>query len=82
MSTENSSFEKIKDAVTFTIAIITCIAGVIFWVQSANDDKISRLESEISQIRVDVKDLEKNTSEILRVVGRLEGRMSRTRNRE
>jgi len=55
---------------------------VIFWVQSANDDKISRLESEISQIRVDVKDLEKNTSEILRVVGRLEGRMSRTRNRE
>ena len=82
MSTENSAFEKIKDAITFTIAIITCIAGVIFWVQSANDDKISRLESEISQIRVDVKDLEKNTSEILRVVGRLEGRMSRTRNRE
>jgi len=82
LSTENSSFEKIKDAVTFTIAIITCIAGVIFWVQSANDDKISRLESEISQIRVDVKYLKKNTSEIFRVVGRLEGRMSRTRNRE
>lgn len=82
MSTENSAFDKIKDAITFTIAIITCIAGVIFWVQSANDDKISRLESEISEIRSDVKDLEKNTSEILRVVGRLEGRMSRTRNRE
>ena len=82
MSTENSAFEKVKDAITFTIAIITCIAGVIFWVQSANDDKISRLESEISEIRSDVKDLEKNTSEILRVVGRLEGRMSRTRNRE
>ena len=82
MSTENSAFDKIKDAITFTIAIITCIAGVIFWVQSANDDKISRLESEISEIRSDVKDLEKNTSEILRVVGRLEGRMSRTRSRE
>jgi len=82
VSTENSAFEKVKDAITFTIAIITCIAGVIFWVQSANDDKISRLESEISEIRSDVKDLEKNTSEILRVVGRLEGRMSRTRNRE
>ena len=76
-----NTFEKLKDVATFVIAIITCIAGVIFWVQSANDDKISHLEHEISEIRSDVKDLEKNTSEILRVVGRLEGRMGRTGNR-
>ncbi len=81
MGTENNTFEKLKDVATFVIAIITCIAGVIFWVQSANDDKISHLEHEISEIRSDVKDLEKNTSEILRVVGRLEGRMGRTGNR-
>ena len=75
--TTNNTFEKLKDVATFVIAIVTCIAGVIFWVQSANDDNIKRLEGEIAQIRVDVKDLEKNTSEILRVVGRLEGRLGR-----
>ena len=75
--TTNNTFEKLKDVATFVIAIITCIAGVIFWVQSANDDKISHLEHEIAQIRIDVKDLEKNTTEILRVVGRLEGRLGR-----
>ena len=61
--TTNNTFEKLKDVATFVIAIVTCIAGVIFWVQSANDDNIKRLEGEIAQIRVDVKDLEKNNSE-------------------
>ena len=75
MNSNSSTFEKVKDGLTFTVAIVTCIAGIIFWVESANDDKIKHLESEISEIRSDVKELEKNTSEILRVVGRLEGKL-------
>tara|TARA_R100001244_G_scaffold132045_1_gene106685 strand:- start:43 stop:276 length:234 start_codon:yes stop_codon:yes gene_type:complete len=75
MTTQSINIKSLKDAVLFVIAIITCIAGVIFWVQNASDEKIERIEKDIANIQSDVKDLQRNTNEILRVVGRLEGKL-------
>ena len=75
MTTQPVSLKSLKDAILFVIAIITCIAGVIFWVQTASDEKIERIEKDITTIQSDVKELQRNTNEILRVVGRLEGKI-------
>ena len=37
------NLKSVKDAILFVIAIITCIAGIIFWVQTASDEKIERI---------------------------------------
>ena len=70
MTTQPVSLKSVKDAILFVIAIITCIAGIIFWVQTASDEKIERIERDITTIQSDVKDLQRNTNEILRLVGR------------
>ena len=75
MTTQSINIKSLKDTVLFVIAIITCIAGVIFWVQNASDEKIERIERDITNIQSDVKDLQRNTNEILRVVGKLEGKL-------
>ena len=75
MTTQPVSLKSVKDAILFVIAIITCIAGIIFWVQTASDEKIERIEKDITAIQSDVKDLQRNTNEILRLVGRLEGKI-------
>tara|TARA_B100001094_G_C18193900_1_gene809232 strand:+ start:3723 stop:3956 length:234 start_codon:yes stop_codon:yes gene_type:complete len=75
MTTQPVSLKSVKDAILFVVAIITCIAGVIFWVQTASDEKIERIERDITTIQSDVKELQRNTNEILRVVGRLEGKI-------
>ena len=79
MTTQPVSLKSVKDTVLFVIAIITCIAGVIFWVQTASDEKIERIERDIITIQSDVKELQRNTNEILRVVGRLEGKIGNQR---
>ena len=79
MTTQPVSLKSVKDAILFVIAIITCIAGVIFWVQTASDEKIERIERDITTIQSDVKDLQRNTNEILRLVGRLEGKIGNQR---
>jgi septal ring factor EnvC (AmiA/AmiB activator) len=68
-----ASIEKIKDWFTFAIAVITCIAGTIFWVQHSSDDRIARVESDIATLKQDIKEIEKDSREILRIVGKLEG---------
>ena len=75
MTTQPVSLKSVKDAILFVVAIITCIAGVIFWVQTASDEKIERIERDITTIQSDVKDLQRNTNEILRLVGILEGKI-------
>ena len=75
MTTQPVSLKSVKDAILFVIAIITCIAGIIFWVQTGSDEKIERIEKDITAIQSDVKDLQQNTNEILRLVGRLEGKI-------
>ena len=79
MTTQPVSLKSVKDAILFVVAIITCIAGVIFWVQTASDEKIERIERDITTIQSDVKDLQRNTNEILRLVGRLEGKIGNQR---
>ena len=75
MTTQPVSLKSVKDTILFVIAVITCIAAVIFWVQTASDEKIERIERDITAIQSDVKDLQRNTNEILRLVGRLEGKI-------
>ena len=67
--------KKLKDWVVFVIAVITCVAGVIFWVQSSNNPRFEKIEKEISILRQDIKNIRNNNSEILRIVGRLEGKL-------
>ena len=64
-----------KDWLTFIIAVIACVAGVIFWVQSSNNPKFEKIEKEISVLREDIKKIRENNRDILRIVGRLEGKL-------
>jgi hypothetical protein len=64
-----------KDWLTFFIAVVACVAGIIFWVQSSNDPRFEKIEKEITILRQDIKNIRVNNSEILRIVGRLEGKL-------
>tara|TARA_R100001082_G_C4351404_1_gene154711 strand:- start:786 stop:1043 length:258 start_codon:yes stop_codon:yes gene_type:complete len=72
---QSNNIEKIKDWFVFIVAVVTCVAGVIFWVQSSNNPKFEKLEKEISVLREDIKNIRVHNSEILRIVGRLEGKL-------
>tara|TARA_R100000008_G_C3585465_1_gene171920 strand:+ start:1942 stop:2175 length:234 start_codon:yes stop_codon:yes gene_type:complete len=72
---QTNNIEKIKDWFVFIVAVVTCVAGVIFWVQSSNNPKFEKLEKEISILRQDINNIRKHNSEILRIVGRLEGKL-------
>tara|TARA_R100000008_G_C3522613_1_gene134827 strand:+ start:524 stop:754 length:231 start_codon:yes stop_codon:yes gene_type:complete len=72
---QSDSIEKVKDWFIFIIAVVTCVAGVIFWVQSSNNPRFEKLEKEINILRQDIKNIRDNNSEILRIVGRLEGKL-------
>jgi septal ring factor EnvC (AmiA/AmiB activator) len=76
MSTDNS-LSQAKEWVTFAIAIVAAIASVIFWVQSADDNKIKHIEGEIKELKQDMKEITKQNSEILRLIGRIEGSMDK-----
>ena len=75
MMQQQDNVEKIKDWVVFFIAVVTCVAGVIFWVQSSNNPRFEKIENEINILRQDIKNIRNNNSEILRIVGRLEGKL-------
>ncbi len=72
---QTDNIEKIKDWFVFVVAVVTCVAGVIFWVQSSNNPRFEKLEKEINILRQDIKNIRDNNSEILRIVGRLEGKL-------
>ena len=65
------SVSQIKDWGTF--ALVAAIASVIFWVQSADDGRIKRIEDEVKELKVDMKAITRQNSEILRLIGRIEG---------
>ena len=73
----NNSFNQVKEWFTFGVAVIAAIASFIFWVQSADDQRINRVESEIKELKSDMKEITKQNSEILRLIGRIEGSMKR-----
>ena len=72
---ESTDISGFKDWITFIGAVIACVAGVILWVQSTDDLRFEKIEKEITILRQDIKNIRKNNSEILRIVGRLEGRL-------
>jgi len=72
-----TKFSQIKDWFTFGIAVVAAIASLIFWVQSADDDKIQRIEGEVHELQQDMKAINKQNSEILRLIGRIEGAMTK-----
>lgn len=73
----SNSFNQVKEWFTFGVAIVAAIASFIFWVQSADDQRINRVESEIKELKSDMKEITKQNSEILRLIGRIEGSMKR-----
>jgi tetrahydromethanopterin S-methyltransferase subunit A len=71
----NLSISALREYILLIVAIVTAIAGIIFWVQNVDDDKIERLERDIEIIQMDINKIKENNTEILRVIGRLEGKM-------
>jgi hypothetical protein len=70
-----ANINNLKEWLTFFAGIIACVAGIIFWVQSSSNPRFEHIESEISILRQDIKNIRVNNSEILRIVGRLEGKL-------
>ena len=72
-----TKFSQIKDWFTFGIAVVAAIASLIFWVQSADNGKIERIESEVHELQQDMKAINRQNAEILRLIGRIEGAMTK-----
>jgi len=70
-------FSQIKDWFTFSVAVVAAVASIIFWVQSADNDRIQHIEDEVKELKVDMKAINKQNAEILRLIGRIEGAMTR-----
>jgi len=71
----NLNISTAKEYIMLVVAIITAVAGIIFWVQNVDKDKIDRLERDIELIQADINKIKDNNTEILRVIGRLEGKL-------
>jgi len=71
----NVDLQAVKEWFTLTVAVIATIGGVIFWVQNINDPKFEEIEKEIQNLRNDISQIRDNNNEILRIVGRLEGKL-------
>ena len=69
------NIQTLKDWFTFIFAVVATVVGVIFWVQSANDPKFKEIEDKIQLLRQDVTQIRENYNKILRIVGRLEGKI-------
>ena len=79
-SSNNSiSVQSLKEWATLIIAVIACVAGVIFWVQSVSDAEYMRIQTQIDSLREDMDQIERDNDKILRVIGRLEGRLNISR---
>ena len=74
---KNTNLSQVKEWVTFAIAIVAAIASIIFWVQSADNDRIEHIEDEVKELKHDMKEITKQNSEILRLIGRIEGAMNK-----
>jgi len=46
----NLSISALREYILLIVAIVTAIAGIIFWVQNVDDDKIERLERDIGRL--------------------------------
>tara|TARA_Y100000310_G_scaffold314250_1_gene363439 strand:+ start:276 stop:503 length:228 start_codon:yes stop_codon:yes gene_type:complete len=69
------NIQTIKEWFTFIVALVVTVAGVIFWIQTINDPKFQEIEKEIEFLREDITQIRDNNNEILRIIGRLEGKL-------
>ena len=51
---KNVNIETMKEWLTFIIAVVACIAGIIFWVQTINDPKFEELDDQITILREEI----------------------------
>tara|TARA_B100001778_G_scaffold307702_1_gene287938 strand:- start:153 stop:386 length:234 start_codon:yes stop_codon:yes gene_type:complete len=75
MTNKIVNLEAVKDWFTLVAAIVTCVAAIIFWIQTSSDTKFDNLQSQVDTLRSDIKSIEKSNNEILRIIGRLEGQI-------
>jgi len=73
----SNNIEKLKDWFIFFVAVISCVIGIVFWIQTVNDNDFVRIENDIESLRDDIDSIRKNNNEILRIVGRLEGKIDK-----
>ena len=64
-----------KDWLTFIIAVVAAISGIIFWVQSVGKVDYQRIEKDVAEIKVEMKEIQQQNGEILRLIGQLEGKV-------
>tara|TARA_B100000287_G_scaffold394952_1_gene409430 strand:+ start:10842 stop:11081 length:240 start_codon:yes stop_codon:yes gene_type:complete len=76
-SSSSINVQDIKEWLTVVVGIVATVAGVIFWVQSINEPKFNKIEKEIQVLRQDITQIRVNNNEILRIVGRLEGKLEK-----
>jgi cytochrome b subunit of formate dehydrogenase len=72
-STKKNVGEQVKEWVTFAIAVIAAVGGIIFWVQNASNVKIEHIEREVVILKADLNAIHVQNGEILRAIGKLEG---------
>ena len=77
--TSNISIYALKEWLKVTISVAACVAGVIFWVQSSSDVKFEHVQTQIESLKDDMEQIEQDNDKILRVIGRLEGRLGNAR---
>ena len=65
----------VREWLAFAIAIVATVSGIIFWVQNASAEKFEHIEKEIGALRTDMKGIQNQNGEILRLVGQLEGKI-------
>ena len=75
MTNKIANIEAVKDWFTLVAAIVTCVAAIIFLIQTSSDTKFDNLQSQVDTLRSDIKSIEKSNNEILRIIGRLEGQI-------
>ena len=59
---ESTNIGTLKDWFTFVVAVVVCVAGVIFWVQSSNNPRFEKIEKDISVLREDIKNIRNDNS--------------------
>ena len=77
MLTNSIDLQAFKDWFTVIVTAVATIVGIILWIQSINDPKFLEIEKEMQLLRQEVVKIRDNNNEILRIVGRLEGKLEK-----
>ncbi len=77
MLTNPIDLQAFKDWFTVIVTAVATIVGIILWIQSINDPKFLEIEKEMQLLRQEVVKIRDNNNEILRIVGRLEGKLEK-----